>query len=154
MRSSAKDRLRFDGKWATDEGGCHVWFAQKLRNGYGIVWYQGRKHTAHRVSWMISNGQIPEGLEVAHSCDVRACVNPEHLWLASHAENMADMKAKHRQPTGERNGTAKLTAASVSEVRRKYSLGGVTHMELATSLGVTSSAIQLVVSRKAWRHVP
>lgn len=92
--------------------GCWLWDGAVSKCGYGrfgVGGHNGKLRPAHRVSWEIHNGTIPEGLEVAHRCDVRICVNPAHLWLATHAENMADMIAKCRYRPGpvfgDRNGS-------------------------------------------------
>lgn len=68
---------------------------------YGVAYIRGRTFTAHRVAWVIANGrEIPEGMFICHSCDVRPCVNPAHLWLGTSADNGRDTHAKGRQPHG------------------------------------------------------
>ena len=65
-------------------------------SGYGTVWFEKRRQQAHRVAWIKAYGPIPQGLHVLHKCDVKACVNPEHLFLGTHKDNMHDMKVKGR----------------------------------------------------------
>ena len=92
--------------------GCWLWNGAATRCGYGRIalgGHSGGLAAAHRVAWQLFRGDIPSDREVAHRCDVRACVNPDHLWLASHAENMADMMRKGRYRPGpvfgDRNGS-------------------------------------------------
>ncbi len=76
--------------------GCWIWLLDTLPYGYGKIKVEGKTKRAHRVSWEEFNGQIPEGMCVLHNCDVPACVNPEHLFLGTQADNMRDMKQKSR----------------------------------------------------------
>lgn len=76
--------------------GCWLWTASLGSTGYGQISIDGRHRKAHRVSWELHNGEIPDGMCVLHRCDVPSCVNPEHLWLGDQPANLKDMWAKGR----------------------------------------------------------
>lgn len=137
--------------------GCWIWKAARYPSGYGHINDQGKHLTAHRLVWQWTNGPIPAGMEVCHKCDVRACVNPAHLFLGSHAENMRDMIAKgradhSRNPRGERNASAKLTWADVAKMRSLKATGRYSNVELGRMFGVTKSAARMVVSHQTWTN--
>ena len=145
---------RFWGKVAVaGEDECWLWTAAKSW-GYGYISVgRGKRLRAHRFSYMIHNGvDIPDDLAVLHTCDVRACVNPRHLWPGTNAENSRDMCAKGRQAYGERHGLAKLTEDDVREIRRRLS-AGATAYRLGREYGVDDGTIRLIRDRVTWRHV-
>jgi hypothetical protein len=139
--------------------GCWLWHASVDRDGYGTFYHETRTIGAHRHAWALSNGPVPAGMFVRHKCDVPACVNPDHLELGTHAQNMRDMTERGRQARGEvlaklKRGElaphAKLTAAQVSEIRSTYAQGDVTRAELARRYGVSQVQIGNVVRGKCW----
>lgn len=144
--------------------GCRLWSGSLHENGYGRVKVGGVKWYAHRAAWVAYRGAIPDGLMVLHSCDVRACVNPGHLYLGTHQDNMNDMtsrgrsavgvrNAQHRHPErtarGERNGGATLREADAAAI---YASRG-TMRAIAASFGVSPSLVFKIKHRELWRHV-
>jgi len=91
---------RFKTKFeVNEETGCWEWNGRINKGGYGKFTFNNKELTAHRVSYMLHKGEIPDGLHVCHTCDVRHCVNPDHLWLGTNADNMADKVKKGRFAT-------------------------------------------------------
>ena len=136
------------------ETGCWEWTASKQRGGYGQInvgGKAGKPLRAHRVSYSIFCGEIPDGLHVLHKCDNRACVNPEHLFLGTNADNQADMDAKGRRVNvplkGEANGACKLTRAEVIAIRSANS----TQRALAAQFGISRSQVHNIRSGRLWK---
>ncbi|HXI17769.1 MAG TPA: HNH endonuclease [Chloroflexota bacterium] len=126
-------------------GKCWLWTAATNR-GYGAFGLSPtRMMPAHRYSWELHNGPIPAGVLVCHKCDVRACVNPAHLFLGSHLDNTTDMVVKERV-----NST--LTTAQVGAIRARHAAGGVSQRTLAQEYGVGRSTLSSVINRLTWKH--
>lgn len=139
-----------------DPGACWMW-SRPRKDGYGDLRDPkklSKKVLAHRAMFELFNGPIPEGLGVLHKCDNPGCVNPEHLFLGTHTDNMQDMAAKGR--TGIRRGEDQpgttLTEAKVREIRRRHA-GGESQDSLAKVFGVGQSSISRICLRLKWAHV-
>ncbi len=148
-------RDRFDARWIGEpNSGCWLWCGGLSANGYGAIYAGGKQHGAHRVAYELHCGIIPVGMHVCHRCDVRACVNPDHLFLGTIRDNNADMMAKGRNRyvplSGGANGCAKLTAADILAIRGRPS----TQRETAREFGVARSLISRIRQRKSWSHIP
>jgi hypothetical protein len=138
-------------------GGCWVWLGLLDKYGYGhLSWRRPGQPVlgkAHRAAFIVYHGE-PGSLHVCHSCDVRNCLNPDHLFLGTNAENMADKVAKDRQAKGTKNGCAVLTEAQVLDIRRSYVRGGlVTQAELGAMHGVNQQTVSAIVNGKQWKHI-
>ena len=145
-------RARFADMYIPEpNSGCWLWTGPDAGYGYGRVGADGGAMRAHRASWLLYRGDIPAGKIVCHKCDVRCCVNPDHLFLGSHDDNMRDMVRKGRTHkwAGIEKRQSKLTPEAVLAIRAS----GQTHRELAEQYGVNSSAISLAKSGKRWGWV-
>lgn len=98
---------------------CWLWQAATAGKGYGVIRFEARQQYAHRVSWQLHFGKIPFSMCVLHKCDIPSCVNPEHLFLGTIADNNADMKQKGRWAHGEKFGRAVLNLQQVNEIRSR-----------------------------------
>ncbi len=132
------------------KSGCWIYPSQAR---YARVEVAGRTISAHRIAWIASFGAIPTGLCVCHKCDVPRCINPEHLWLATVQENMADRQRKNRQTKGVKITNSKLTPTFVRKLRSLHPSGLYTNAQLGKRFGVDGSTVSKVVNRKSWRHV-
>jgi hypothetical protein len=146
---------RFWSKVQKRDGGCWEWQAFRNADGYGRFGIAGGARPAHRIAYANEVGAIPKGMQVLHACDNPACVNPEHLWLGTHNENMADRTRKGRQahPRGSLGGNARLTEGDIPVVR-SLRAGGRTIASIASSYGVTEGAISHILLGRTWTHVP
>lgn len=110
--------------------GCFVWMRGTFsKNGYGAVHFRGVTRRAHRVAWILNNGEIPKGLKVLHSCDNPPCINPAHLFLGTDSDNMKDRDKKNRQCKGADHPDTKLTphdAKMILDLRgQRWTLGAI-----------------------------
>lgn len=142
-----------------ETSGCWEWTGSK-RNGYGRMIVGSRTDgtrksvSAHRLSYELTYGEIPEGMEVCHRCDNRCCVNPDHLFLGTHQDNMDDRehKGRNKPPKGENNGRAKLSEADVLAIKKKRK-SGVPFYKIAEEYGVHKKTVMDAVSGKNWASV-
>lgn len=152
---------------------CWMWTGYIDQVGYGRITDYWQKLGAHRFSYEMHVGPIPAGRHVLHSCDVRACVNPRHLRVGTHADNMRDMVERGRTGIlrhpesyvgmpGMTNARAVLTDEQVLDIRARFVRGGRgrkgeprtgTLQDLADEYGVSKSLVHNIVNRKAWTHI-
>jgi len=134
---------------------CWEWRGSVSSSGYGSIYVYGSAIRIHRFSYELHNGPIPEGEGyhgtcVCHTCDNRRCVNPGHLFLGTHAENMADMKRKGRQKdvAGEANPRAKLTPDDVENIRANAM--NLPRQDIADLFGVSKSLVEKILAGAVW----
>lgn len=134
--------IRFDN-------GCWKWMAARHPDGYGNICVDARTLPAHKFFYMLFIGPVPVGMECCHTCDTPECVNPDHLFLGTHLDNMKDMAEKQRSTIGERHSKAKLSDEAVRVIRQSTESTSA----LAATFGVHANTINEVRARRRWQHV-
>ncbi len=147
---------RFEEKFTPEPfSGCWLWTANVARR-YGQFHLNGKPTPAHRASWILYRGNIPQRAYVCHHCDVKLCVNPSHLFIGTQADNIQDAFRKGRVKTpiaralGERHGSSKLTVAQVSEIRADRR----SQRQIAASYGVSQQNILAIKQGRTWKEIP
>ncbi len=157
--------LREDRFWAKVQkgDGCWEWTGARKRQTrypYGLVWDGSRWLRAHRVAYELTHGPIPHGLNVCHHCDNPPCVRPDHLFVGTQADNLADARRKGhhfspfrgRNQTGSANGYARLTEADIPIIRT-LAAEGMRQKDIAARFGVHRATVSYALSGKTWTHV-
>ena len=144
---------------------CWLWTGSIDGVGYGQLGHMYKHVCAHRLSYEIHKGKIPEGMYVCHTCDVRACVNPDHLFVGTPKDNMQDCKRKGRVRyvtlRGEDSPHAKITQEKAGKVKELWSIDRVHHYgnhskgkysqpEIASILGISYSAVCNITRGRSW----
>lgn len=141
---------RFRMKTATGFSNCIYWRAATHRDGYGSF----DNDKAHRASFRLFKGAIPKNMEVMHTCDIRNCVNPDHLILGTHAQNMKDAAKKKRMKPqlGEKNKFAKLSEENILTIRNMINNG--THFKkIAALFNISLTHVYYIKDRAVWKHI-
>lgn len=172
-RSTEQDFWKHVNKRNADE--CWIWTGRLTDCGYGRVGYHRKQWKAHRLAWALTYGSIENGMGVLHKCDNPPCCNPNHLFIGTQIDNMADSARKGRHPRnathylpsgdrhhsrlhpevmarGEHNGSAVLTEEKVRQIRQRRERGE-TMSSLARAFGVAKGNIIFIVHRQTWKHV-
>ena len=133
---------------------CWLWIGSRCKGGYGHFQVRKKPYIAHRLSYTLFKGPIPEGHEVCHKCDNPSCVNPEHLFTGTHSDNIqdSDRKGRREMTKGENNCNAKLTVHEVLEIRKIYTSKLGNQKELAQRFNMSRTGIGYIVNR-GWRHI-
>lgn len=161
MRTGRPTRPIEDRFWdlveVLDINSCWEWKGYTGNRKYGTFQIKNKNSMAHRISWMIHNGEIPNGLLVCHKCDNPSCVNPNHLFLGTPKDNMDDMNQKGRarhdnNPRGNLRRQIKIRDEQVLDIRHRY-LNGESCNSLSKEYGVGRAHIERIVSGKRREHV-
>lgn len=145
--ASKSPLLRFHNSYNVDSNECWIWKHAIDHKGYGVFRVGKKNLRAHRFAYAALISEIPDGWNVCHHCDVRSCVNPGHLWVGTHMENVSDMMRKGRSPNGENHGRARLSRAQALEV--KLSTGP--RAEIARKYGISTEYVTNIRSGKRWK---
>lgn len=152
MEDGVTLKERFERKVSRSNSECWLWIGHRAPNGYGMISVDNVPTGAHRVSYELYKGAIPPGRMVLHACDVRCCVNPDHLWLGTHDDNMIDAARKGRMARGVDHVHARVTDDTVRRIRELVAAGAV-QREVAAEFGISQSSVSLIARRIYWRHV-
>ena len=158
IRLRGLDMLRWmlDSKCTLVGNGCLRWDGQLGNNGYGVVKYCGKSRWAHRLSLILALNldidSLSRKIQVCHHCDFGRCLNPDHLYLGTHQDNMNDKVSRDRCSKGERHTASRLTNAQVLEIRKLRSYGESMAL-IASKINVCPSTVCNVINRRFWRHV-
>lgn len=147
---------RFNEQYERDsESGCWIWTGTRHEHGYGQIGVDGKTIGAHRYSYKLHNGEIPDGAFICHKCHNPPCVNPDHLYAGDAETNAQDAVDNGDWPrlTGEKSPGSKLNRETVIEIRNVYREGNSTVSELADSYDVSTGTISRAINGKAWAHV-
>jgi HNH endonuclease len=127
------------------ENGCWIWNACRSDKGYGLIGYAGKSRRAHRLAWEVFRGPIPKGAQVLHRCDTPPCINPDHLFLGTHGDNMNDRLVKGRWKT-------KISDQDVKTIR-SLAARGERKPVIAERFGIHLMNVYKIIRRESWKHV-
>lgn len=144
------ERLEVHIFYAPD--GCHYWTSRD-RKGYGSLSIKHKDVYAHRLSYTVHKGEIPNGMHVLHTCDNPLCVNPDHLFLGTNNDNIADKVRKGRCVVGENHKRSKLTQANVIQIRALCKNTNVSRIDIAAMFGVCYDTVYRIMKNQIWKHV-
>ena len=133
--------------------GCWDWKASTDKGGYAVMSHRHKTMRAHRSSWLLHHGEIPEGLIIRHRCDNPTCTNPRHLETGSVADNSQDMIERGRSLFGSKNHKAKITEVDVLKIREMYANSEDSQRDIAKHFGINDRSVSHIVRGLTWRKV-
>lgn len=146
---------RFEKKYIpVPESGCWLWTEGISKDGYGKFSIKYKDMRAHRFAWELYRWPIPKDMCVLHKCDVKTCVNPDHLFIGTYGDNNRDraIKGRSRNQNGELNNCAKLSSDEVDSIRILYATTLYTHKSIAKMYNVTRENVRDIINGKIWKH--
>jgi hypothetical protein len=132
---------------------CWLWTGHIDKTKRGLFCLYGKRHQSSRASYLLHKGDIPAGLYVCHTCDNPRCVNPKHLFLGTHLDNMRDCKEKGRQARGSRHGRARLNESDVLGIFKMVKYRYFEQREVAKHFGVSTALINRILKGEKWSHL-
>lgn len=152
---SIKDKI--EKNIVKSETGCWEWVGTKRGESAGVYYggtsIGGKSILAHRASYELYVGKIPDGMLVCHKCDNPKCVNPEHLFLGTHFDNARDMSIKNRGTNGEKSNNSKLTNTKAVEIVFAASMKNMKQKDIASVFGISEKTVNKIFNRKSWKHI-
>ncbi len=149
----------FENYMPIPESGCWIFMGKIQDTGYGMITKQVNKVKryigAHRLSWEMTYGPVPDGMLVCHKCDVRSCINPSHLFLGTYKDNSQDMKHKGRHKNGVSVGKKagpRLSKEIILEIRTAIEQGEI-GKEICKRFGISYTHYQNIKFRRDWKHI-
>lgn len=160
MRTTPEERF---WKRVDKSGECWIWTGLEKAKGYGYFWANGKHYRAHRFSYEINRGEIPNGMLVCHTCDNRACVNPAHLFLGTARDNAQDAirKGRWHNMRAIRNGgwhnirrsPKPLPVESIREIRARFTGAKGEQAALAREFNVRHQLVSKIVRNQIWVNI-
>lgn len=139
-------------KYVNKTDTCWLWIGYKNNKGYGMISIKNKPYLSHRLSYELFKGNIPDNLFIRHKCDVRNCVNPEHLEYGTNQDNVNDMIERNRNPKGEEKPNAKLTNDDILNIR-KLRKEGKLYKEIGNQYNITRHEASRICNFKNWKHI-
>lgn len=133
--------------------GCWIWTGALHNTGYGTIRISRKTWSSHRLSYFLSRGEVPpKGMFVCHHCDMKACVNPEHIYLGTHRDNTRDAVVREKMWHGRAINTAVLFEKDIAPIRGLLA-SGLTCAAIGERYGVHADTIGYIKRGKSWKHV-
>lgn len=147
---TVQNKIKINSK--TTNNGCVEWTGCTDAKGYGVLGVNKKNIKAHRISYEMTNGKIPDGLVIRHKCDNKKCINPNHLETGTNSENINDRELRGRGAKYEKHGMSKLTNSDVLAIRRLL-LDGKLHKDISEEFKISMTTISFIKNKKLWNAI-